>query len=284
MHGHHEAVAVCSLAARSCPARCPSNGAVALWVSVPGATAFPLLEGCRVSQWRKRGTAIARHHDVSARWRIATSGQLARPGRHCQLRGHVSPPVAALGGNGTSPLDTVRCSVGSVSGHGGVPPCPSCTKLSRGARGSCGARPLRQSYITPHCPQCPPVSRKLLLWQPPLHALRVKATGVMQNCLCWVRSHSSRRSTVASAPYAPPAGSLVAVVASWHWPGASRWVLVSGLRPVRVCEPRPPWASPLRGIGPALGARPPPGGSLSPAQNSSGCSKKNTAGASRLRC
>jgi len=52
-------------------------------------------------------------------------------------------------------------------------------------RGSCGTRPLRQSYITPHCSQCPPVSRKLLLWQPPLRALWVKATGVMQNCLRW---------------------------------------------------------------------------------------------------
>ena len=57
--------------------------------------------------------------------------------------------------------------------------------LAPGMRGSCGTRPLRQSYITPHCSQCPPVSRKLLLWQPPLRALWVKATGVMQNCLRW---------------------------------------------------------------------------------------------------
>ena len=35
-----------------------------------------------------------------------------------QQRGHVSPPVAALGGNGTSPLDPVRCSVVSASGKG----------------------------------------------------------------------------------------------------------------------------------------------------------------------
>ena len=49
---------------------------------------------CSFSQWRKRITAIARHHDVSARWCIATSGQLARPGRRRQQRGHVSPPVA----------------------------------------------------------------------------------------------------------------------------------------------------------------------------------------------
>ena len=60
-----------------------------------------------------------------------------------QQRGHVPSPVAALGGNGTSPLNPVRCSVVSVSGHGGVPPCPGTTKLSRGLRGSCGTRPLR---------------------------------------------------------------------------------------------------------------------------------------------
>jgi hypothetical protein len=75
----------------------------------------------------------------------------------------------------------------------------------------------------------------------------------MQNCLRWVRSHSRRRFPVAFAPYAPPSGSLVVVVAPWHWSGAPRSVLVSGLRPVMLCVPRPPlWASPLRGIGPAL--------------------------------
>ena len=143
LHEHHEAVAWWHPPARSCPARCPWNGAVALWVSVPGTTAFPLLGVCSFSQWRKRNTAIARFHDVSARWRIATSGQLERPGRHFQQRGHVSPPVAALGASVTSPLYHVRCSVVSVSGHGGGPPCPGTTRLSRGLRGSCGARPLR---------------------------------------------------------------------------------------------------------------------------------------------
>ena len=60
-----------------------------------------------------------------------------------QQRGHVPPPVAALGGNGTSPLYPVRCFVVSASGHGGVPPCPSITRLSRGVRGLCSVRPLR---------------------------------------------------------------------------------------------------------------------------------------------
>ena len=57
-----------------------------------------------------------------------------------------------------------------------------------------------------------------------------------------------------AAPYAPPAGSLLAVVALWHWSGAPRSVLVSGLRPFLVCVPRPPlWASPLRGVWPCAG-------------------------------
>ena len=80
----------------------------------------------------------------------------------------------------------------------------------------CG-HPLR-FYITPHCPQCQPVSRKLLLWSTPLRALRVKATGVMQNCLRWVRL--SWRCGISQA--------LRAVF------------LVSGLRPVMLCVPRPP--------------------------------------------
>ena len=90
--------------------------------------------------------------------------------------------------------------------------------------------------------------------------------GITLSGLRWVRSHSSRRSPVAFAPYAPPAGSLVVVVALWHRSGASR--RVSGQWPAAsyvVCAPPAPMASPLRGIGPALAARPPPRGSLSPA-------------------
>jgi hypothetical protein len=182
-------------------------------------------------------------------------------------RGHVGSPVAVAWWQPNITAYFVRCSVGYVSGHGGVPPCPGTTKLSRGVRGSCGSRPLRQSYITPHCPQCPPVSRKLLLCPAPLRALRVKATGVMQNCLRWVRSHSRRRFPVAFAPYAPPSGSLVAVVAPWHRSGASRSVLVSGLRPVILCVPRPPCGPrhASRALALRWSARPPPRGSLSPA-------------------
>jgi hypothetical protein len=126
-----------------------------------------------------------------------------------QQRGHVSPPVAALGGNGTSPLDVVRCSVVSVSGQGGVPPCPGTTKLSRGFRGSCGARPLRPPASLLHNAALPSVPASRCA-KAPLGAghrfapCRVKATGVMQSGLRWSRSHSRRRFPVVGTPYATP--------------------------------------------------------------------------------
>jgi hypothetical protein len=58
-----------------------------------------------------------------------------------------------------------------------------------------------------------------------------------------------------SAPYAPPAGSLVIVVAPWHWSGAKRsaagqWPAASQV----VCAPPALWASPrFAGIGPCAG-------------------------------
>jgi hypothetical protein len=78
------------------------------------------------------------------------------------------------------------------------------------------------------------------------------------------RSHSRRRFPVAFAPYAPPAGALVAVVAPWHWSGASRSVLVSGLRPFLMCVPPPTLVgfAATRRLPCAGSARPPPRGSL----------------------
>ena len=111
----------------------------------------------------------------------------------------------------------------------------------RHVRGSCSTRPLRQNYITPHCPQCPPVSRKLLLWQPPLRALRVKATGFMQNCLRWSGCTAVGAPRSLARPTRRRQCALVAIVAPGHQSGASRIVLVSGLRPVMLCVPRPPW-------------------------------------------
>ena len=132
-----------------------------------------------------------------------------------QQRGHVSPPVAALGGSGTSPLDSVRCSVVSVSARGAAAPrtgarevhrqcfasvgqcavaqiwcrlaCASCW-ISHRLRLGLGAvvcvavvaharygHPLR-FYITPHCPQCPPVAA-LKLRLVPVTASRPSGEG-----------------------------------------------------------------------------------------------------------
>ena len=164
---------------------------------------------------------------------------------------------------------SVRCSADMASARLRIvldQPSPAARPGCRAVRGSCGARPLRQSYITPHCPQCPPVSRKLLLWQPPLRALRVKATGFMQNCLRWVRSHSRRRFPVVGTPYAPPSArpcGFRGTLASVRRYALCAWSVAYG-QSCRVC-PRPPTgASPLRGFGPVRrSARPPPVGAPS---------------------
>ena len=131
-----------------------------------------------------------------------------------------------------------------------------------GVRGSCGARPLRQSYITPHCPQCPPVSRKLLLWQPPLRALRVKATGRYAKLPTLERPHSRRRSPFASRPTRRRLRALWVVVAPGHQSGAAR--RVSGQWPAAshvVCAPAHPWGPAASRLWPRAGlpVRPPRG-------------------------
>ena len=182
----------------------------------------------------------------------------------------MSPPVAALGGNGTSPLDPVRCSVVSVSGHGGIPPCPRTTRLSRGVRGSCGTRPLQPPASLLHNAPLPSVPASRCA-KAPLGAghrfapCRVKATGVMQSGLRWVRSHSRLRFPVVARPTRRRLRALVVVVASWHQSGAARCVV--GQWPAAshmVFAPAHPCASPLRGISPARwSARPPPVGAPS---------------------
>ena len=94
---------------------------------------------------------------------------------------------------------------------------------------------------------------------------RVSKTGLMQSGL---RSATGASAVSASRSLVrPPRCRLcaLALVRRWGvWSGASRSVLVSGLRPSCGVCPRPPWASPLRGIGPrGLPVRP-PRGSLSP--------------------
>ncbi len=212
----------------------------------------------------------------------------------------MSPPVAALSGDGTSPLTV--CQHGGVGqcaqlgfairkGRGGTSPVlRKCWSVRCGAdmvsarlrivldqpspaarlgccvRGSCGVRPLRQSYITPHCPQCQPVSRWLLLWQPPLRALRVKATGRYAKLpsLDTVTQPSAlpgRIRALRATVWLPCGGcGTVASVRrfaqrSGQWPAASHL----------VCAP--PTLGPRRCAALALrwSARPPPRGSLSPA-------------------
>ena len=118
-------------------------------------------------------------------------------------------------------------------------PSPAARPGSR-VRGSCGARPLRQSYIKPHCPQCQPVSRKLLLWQPPLRALsgegnrlyaKLPSLGtVAQPSALPGRWHALRAAVCAPLWLSWRCGIGQALRAVW---------LVSGLRPVMWCVPPP---------------------------------------------
>ena len=90
---------------------------------------------------------------------------------------------------------------------------------------------------------------------------RVSKIGLMQSGL---RSAAGASVVSASRSLARPMRcrlcALVLVRRRGVWSGASRSVLVSGLRPSCGVCPRPPWASPLRGFGPrGLPVRPPRG-------------------------
>jgi len=232
------------------------------------------------SQWRKRSTAIARQHHVSARWRIATSGQLARPGRCRQQRGHVPPSVAALGGNGTSPLYFVRCSVGYVSGHGGVPPCPGTTRLSRSVRGAvtrarCGTHCVALRVYIGCCFVKWPAVAALKLRLVPSTASRPH--GFTKPTLCKVPplglvaqlsalpGRCPLSSALRAASWLPcGCGGAAALIrrfaqCSGQWPAASRV----------VCAPPTLWPRRCAALALRWSARPPPRGSLSPAQNTS---------------
>jgi hypothetical protein len=137
---------------------------------------------------------------------------------------------------------------------------PGTTKLSRGLRGSCGARPLRPPASLLHnaafykvvASRC---ARAALGFVHRCAPSRVYKTHPMQST-CAGRGHVSRwRSSVASAPYAPPPGrpggwrdAMASVRRSALW----SWCVACGQLP-RVC-PAHPWASPrFAGLGPALG-------------------------------
>ena len=158
----------------------------------------------------------------------------------------------------------LRESVALVSEHGGVPPCPITTKLSRDVHvvvtHARYGHPLR-FYITPHCPQCPPVAA-LKLRLVPVTAAR--PVGLRQQALCKVAFAGVGRTAVgASRSLARPTRRrlrvLVVVVAPGHWSGAAR--CVAGQWPAAshvVCAPAHPCASPLRGLSPARWSSRPP--------------------------
>jgi hypothetical protein len=102
------------VAARSCSACFLCIGRRFALVGSPHRiTAFASSEGGRFSQWPQRSTALSRLHHVTARGRIAPSGHArAWLGPLKWQRGHVPPPVAALGGHSTSPLSL--CQQGSA--------------------------------------------------------------------------------------------------------------------------------------------------------------------------
>jgi hypothetical protein len=119
-----------------------------------------------------------------------------------------------------------------------------------GVRGSCGTRPLRDPLRGPsglhrvlfckvaasRCAKAPlGVVHRFAPW-------RVYKTHPMQSTSAGYGRTAVGAPPVAFAPYAPPSGSLVAVVAPGHWSGASR--SVSGQWPAAshdVCAPPTLW-------------------------------------------
>ena len=126
--------------------------------------------------------------------------------------------------------------------------------------------PLR-FYITPHCPQCPPVAA-LKLRLVPVTASRPSGEG-NRRYVKWPSLESAAQpSALPGRWHALRAAVCAPLWLVWHR-GISQALravlLVSGLRPVMWCvPPPPPCASPLRGISPARwSARPPPVGAPS---------------------
>ena len=123
-----------------------------------------------------------------------------------------------------------------------------------GMRGSCGTRPLRQSYITPHCPQCPPVAT-LKLHLVPVTASRPSGEG--NGPLCKIAFAGYGRTAVgASRLLARPTRRRLAPLWLLWRCGIGQalravfWSVACGQLSC-VC-PAHPVASPLRGFGPAL--------------------------------
>lgn len=198
----------------------------------------------------------ARHHHLATAW-LCTPASVhggippcTNPTKLSRCfgpqRGHVPPPVAAVGGNSTSPLCFVRRSVDPVSGQGGVPPCPSTTGLSLGCRGICGTRPLRPPAALLHNAAFCAVGAIRCAKAPLGVAHRCRALAGAQNRRYAKWPSLGPGATAIGAPRSlsrPRANSRRPLWRSLHcgtWSGASRNVLVSGLRPTICVCPRPP--------------------------------------------
>ena len=131
-----------------------------------------------------------------------------------------------------------------------------------------GVPQLRQSYIKRHCTKWPPVSRRLLWWQPPL----ARPAGSCSTFYAKLPVADPGLSAV-GAPRSVPALRAAAcrpcrragAVAYVRRCARVCWSVASGQ--VSCVCPAHPVASPrFAGFGPRWSARPPPRGSLSPAR------------------
>ncbi len=124
--------------------------------------------------------------------------------------------------------------------------------------------PLR-FYIRPHFGKCGAVvPLKLHL----VHPTAARPDGFPKQALCKVAFTGGGRTAIGAfrslaRPTRRRLRALVGVPAPWHWSGAARFVLLSGLRPFILCLPRPPCGLAAARLWPARSARPPPRGSLS---------------------
>jgi len=137
--------------------------------------------------------------------------------------------------------------------------CASCWHRSSSG---VGAPQLRQNYITPHCIQWPPVSRRLLLWRPPL----ARPAGESNRRYAKLPTlKRARQPPALPSRFASYVQSAVALVVCWRCGigqalRASFW---SAASPVMWCWPPPtPGLALLRSFARAVCPSAPRGGSL----------------------
>jgi len=191
------------------------------------------------------------------------------------------------------PLDLCWQVVVSVSGHGGVPPCPGTTRLrvvfvavvalaryGTPLRGPSGLhRVLFCEVAASRCAKAPlGVAHRFAPSRVyKTHPMQSTSAGYDRTAVGAPRSHSR-----------PTRRQLAPLWQLWRC-GISQALravfLFSGLRPVSLCAPRPPCGLAAARHWPCAGLpRLPPRGALSPAQENSFKLKENAAGATRLRC